>query len=87
MCGSQYANIRFVFSGHEGTTAHRTDVGVHGNTIHSILNCYHDVSNPTRLVEVDTEEGTFSTRVYSSLADQEKNDGFKFTVTGIDWVR
>ncbi|MFI7610398.1 hypothetical protein ACIBP6_04075 [Nonomuraea terrae] len=84
---SQYANIRFVFSGHEGTTAHRVDTGVHGNTIHSILNCYHDVSNPTRLVEVDTEAGTFKTWVYSSLTDELKNDGSGFTVTGVDWVR
>ncbi|OMH32516.1 hypothetical protein BGP79_08540 [Tersicoccus sp. Bi-70] len=64
---SQYANIRFVFSGHVGQSAYRTDTGVHGNKITSMLGTFHsNTTNPVRIVEINTATGTASTRVYGS---------------------
>ncbi|MFP2956423.1 metallophosphoesterase [Myxococcus sp. 1LA] len=84
----QYANVRFVFSGHTGNAAYLTSTGVHGNTIHQILTAYHEnTSNLTRLVEVDTAANTFSTRVYSPMTNAEKPDGSKFTISNVSWVR
>ncbi len=83
----QYANVRFVFSGHVGTSGYRQDTGVNGNTIYSFLQCYHDeTSNPLRLVELDTAAGTLSTRVYAPFTNETKADG-TYTVTGIRFVR
>ncbi|WP_299032998.1 metallophosphoesterase [uncultured Pseudokineococcus sp.] len=85
---SQYANIRLVFSGHVGTTAHRVDTGVHGNRVDSVLTAYHDRrGNPTRLVEIDTAEGWFSTGVHSPGAGEARSDGSSFTVRDVRWVR
>lgn len=84
----QYANVRFIFSGHVGTSAYRETTGVHGNKIYQILTTYHDSStNPTRLIEVDTAANTFSTRVYSPYTNAEKQDGSKFTISNVSWVR
>ncbi|MEJ5915154.1 metallophosphoesterase [Pseudokineococcus sp. 1T1Z-3] len=84
----QYPNIRLVFSGHIGSTAQRVDTGVHGNKVYSILTGYHDrVSNPTRVIEIDTAEGWFSTGVVMPLTGEVKADRSAFTVRGVDWVR
>ncbi|WP_043428931.1 metallophosphoesterase [Cystobacter fuscus] len=84
----QYANVRFIFSGHVGTSAYRKTTGIQGNEIHQILTTYHDSStNPTRLIEVDTAANTFSTRVYSPYTNAEKQDGSKFSVSNVSWVR
>ena len=62
---SQYANIKMVFSGHVGAATQRTDVGVHGNTIHSFLNAFHSgTTNPIRLVTIDTAADSVNTYVY-----------------------
>jgi hypothetical protein len=83
----QYANVRFVFSGHTGNSAYRTDTGVHGNTVYQMLNTYHDSSsNPTRLVEVDTAANTITTRVYAPLTNTERPDGVK-AYGDVNWVR
>ena len=69
---SQYANVKFVFSGHVGTSAHRIDTGVHGNKIISILGCFHsNFSNPVQLLEIDTLLGTASIRTYSPIDNVE----------------
>ena len=84
---SRYPNIKMVFSGHTGQCAHRTDTGVNGNTIHSILQTYHDgTNNVTRIVEVDTEAGSFSTYVYAPNTDIYHAPA-AFSVTGVEWVQ
>jgi len=83
----QYANVRFVFSGHVGTTGFQQATGVHGNTFYQFLNCYHDMqTNPTRLVEIDTAARTIATRVYSPYTNEEKADGSKMTLTNVNFV-
>jgi hypothetical protein len=61
----QYANVRFVFSGHVGLAASREDTGVHGNKIASFLQCFHASTNPVRLVEIDTASNQAKTWIYA----------------------
>jgi hypothetical protein len=83
----QYANVRFTFSGHVGSHGYRTDTGVNGNKIYSYLQCYHDnVTNPTRLITIDTAAGTIKSTVYCPYDNTTKNDGSTFTVSGVSWV-
>ncbi|HEY8456506.1 MAG TPA: metallophosphoesterase [Actinopolymorphaceae bacterium] len=83
---SRYRNVRFVFSGHTGLHAYRVDSGVHGNTIYQIQSTYHDHAS-TRLVEIDTANGSFSTRVYSRETGQDHDDGSSFSVSDVEWVQ
>jgi len=84
----KYANLRMVFCGHGGTHGYRTDTGDNGNTVYSLLQCYHQgTHNVTRIVEIDTENGSFYTYIYAPNTDTMFNDGSELTVTGVDWVR
>lgn len=83
-----YANVRFIFSGHVGTAAYSEVTGTQGNKIYQMLTTYHDgTSNPTRLIEIDTAANTFSSRVYLPYTNVEKQDGTKFTISNVNWVR
>ena len=83
-----YANVRLVFSGHVGTWGYRTDTGTNGNTIYEFLQCYHDnTTNPTRMLEIDAENGTIRTWVYCPSINQNKSDGSEQLITGVQWVR
>ncbi|GGC77694.1 metallophosphatase [Tersicoccus solisilvae] len=82
----QYANIRFVFSGHTGQSAYRTDVGNHGNKIVSMLGTFHsNTTNPVRIVTVHTAVGTVGTRVYGPKG----NVSFPYNAsfTGMKYVK
>ncbi len=82
-----YPNVRLVFSGHNGTHGYRTDQGTTGNTLYQFLQCYHDnAANPTRLIEIDPDNGTMKARVFCPSTGSDKTDGSTFTVTGIRWV-
>lgn len=82
---SQYSNIKFVFSGHVGTGASRTDVGVHGNTVVEYLqNDAMDISgNPVRLLTVDPAHGTATSRVFDQKTGKNL-DQFASSDTGLD---
>ena len=81
----RYANIKMVFSGHEGSAAQRTDVGDHGNTIYSFLNCFHSTTtNPVRLVEVDTDNDTLRTWIEGPYTG-ETMDQYAVSYTGVNW--
>ena len=83
-----YANVRMVFSGHVGTQGYRTDTGTNGNTIYQFLQCYHDkTDNPTRLLQIDTRNGTIKTWVYNQSNHETRNDGSSRTISGIEWVQ
>jgi hypothetical protein len=83
-----YANVRLVFSGHTGVHGYRTDTGAKGNTIYQFLQCYHDnTANPTRLLEIDTKNGTMKTRVFCPSNNQDKNDGSAKTISDVQWVK
>jgi len=81
------ANLRFIFSGHVGKHAWRTDRGVNGNTIYQFLQCYHDnLTNPVRLFEIDVAHGAIKTWVFCPSTKEEKQDGSAMTITGVSWV-
>ncbi|GAA5016795.1 metallophosphoesterase [Actinopolymorpha pittospori] len=81
-----YPNIKLVFSGHVGTAAHRTDVGVHGNVIHSFLECFHsNTTNPVRLVEINTRRNTLETRIYGPSTDESFPE-FSVSLSGLNLV-
>jgi len=85
---SQYPNVRLVFCGHVGIQGYRTDVGPKGNTIYQFLGTYHDSTiNPTRLVEIDTKNGTINTHVFIPSTGGDKQDGSARVITGIQWVQ
>ncbi|MEI2774411.1 MAG: metallophosphoesterase [Tetrasphaera sp.] len=66
-----YPNIKAVFSGHVGSSAQRTDTGVHGNKIVSYLGTFHSATtNPVRLVEFDVLSGTITTKVVAPYTGQ-----------------
>jgi hypothetical protein len=60
-----YPNIKMVFSGHVGEAGYREDTGVNGNKIVSYLGTFHSGStNPVRMLEIDTEKGTLTTKFF-----------------------
>lgn len=85
---SQHANVRFVFSGHEGYSGFREDTGTSGNRIYQFLFNQDDATNPTRIVEVDTETNTIDSRVYGPATDMDlTGEGTEVHLTDVDWVR
>ncbi|MFC5004926.1 carbohydrate-binding domain-containing protein [Dactylosporangium cerinum] len=82
----QYANIRFVFSGHTGVAGNRVDTGVHGNKIYSFLQTFHSgTTNPVRLVEVDTAADSVRTWITAPF-DNTSFPQYDRTFTGIGLV-
>jgi predicted xylan-binding protein with Ca-dependent carbohydrate-binding module/calcineurin-like phosphoesterase family protein len=83
----QYANVRFVFSGHVGVAGGRVDTGVHGNRIHTYLQTFHsNTTNPVRLVEVDTAADSLHTWIYGPATNQTFTE-YDRRVTGLGLVR
>lgn len=82
---SQYANVRFVFSGHVGQGASRTDTGVNGNKVASFLQGFHSTTNPVRIVEIDTAADEASTWIYAPHTQTEYPQ-YDVVVTGLDFI-
>ncbi|MFK3983401.1 carbohydrate-binding domain-containing protein [Micromonospora sp. NPDC050397] len=83
----QYANIRFVFSGHVGVAGNRVDTGVNGNKIYTFLQTFHsNTTNPVRLVEVDTAANSLRTWIYAPYNNQSFTE-YDRSFTGIGVVR
>jgi hypothetical protein len=81
-----YPNVKLVLSGHVNTSAVRTDTGVGGNKIVSILSCFHSTStNQVRFLEIDTVNGTVSTDVYAP-ATLTAYPQYTASVTGLQFV-
>ncbi|MEU1972805.1 metallophosphoesterase [Microbacterium sp. NPDC019599] len=81
-----YPNIKIVLSGHVGTSAVRTDVGVNGNRIVSLLTSYHSWTNPVRILEIDTAAGTATSTVYAPYTDTDFPTDSTST-SGLSFVR
>lgn len=81
-----YPNVKMVLSGHVGDSAVRTDTGVNGNKVVSLLQTFHSPTNPVRLVEIDTAAGVVNSRVY---APYTKTDypAYRTQTTGLSFVR
>ncbi|TDN92262.1 metallophosphoesterase [Microbacterium sp. BK668] len=81
-----YPNIKIVLSGHVGTAGSRTDVGVHGNKILSILTTYHSTTNPVRILEIDTAAGTATSSVYAPYTNTSF-PGDATSTSGLSFLR
>ncbi|MGC4879296.1 carbohydrate-binding domain-containing protein [Micromonospora sp. DT43] len=83
----QYANIRFVFSGHVGVAGNRVDTGVNGNKIYSFLQTFHsNTTNPVRLVEIDTAANSVRTWIHAPYTNQSFPE-YDRSFTGIGVLR
>lgn len=80
-----YPNIRFVFSGHTGVAASRTDTGVNGNRIVSMLQTFHATTNPVRLIEIDTVANTATTHIYAPQTNTHYPQ-YDASFDGLDYV-
>lgn len=80
-----YPNIKMVVTSHVGSSASRTDVGVNGNKILSLLQHFHSTTNPVRLVEIDTAAGTVTSRVYAPFTDTSYPD-YSTSTSGLTFV-
>jgi hypothetical protein len=82
-----YPNVKLVLSGHTGRSTQRTDVGVKGNRIVSLLLAMHDRrTNPLRLVEINTVADSLSTWVYAPATDQAY-PACSRAYAGMGWIR
>jgi len=85
----KHSNIRFVFSGHTGTSVYRVDAGENGNEIYQILQDYQGQDSGggyIRLVEIDPKAGTIDCKMYSPFYNLTKTDYSKFSLTGVEFV-
>ncbi len=83
---SKYENIKMVFCGHVGQSLYRTDKGVNGNKIVSILGCFHSNEvNPVRLLEVDVKNGKLKGEIHIPINGQRWKH-FDFTMTGMKFI-
>lgn len=83
---SKYPNVRFVFSGHVGSTGFKESVGAAGNKVFQLLGCFHsNTDNPVRLVEVNTQTNSFTTRVYGPFSNTTYA-GSSYSGTGAAWI-
>ena len=86
----KHKNILMVLSGHVDSSAWRTDTGEQGNTIYQILQDYQTTDSGggyIRLLEVDTDKGTMSARMYSPFYDKTKDDFSRFGFSDVKFVR
>ncbi|MGB4759199.1 MAG: Ig-like domain-containing protein [Candidatus Saccharimonadales bacterium] len=92
---SQYPNIKAVLSSHYKGAYYLEETGVHGNKVAHIMTAYHHNDlNHIRLLQINTEEGTISSRVYAPntrsvsfpagyITDQHSN----FVATNMQWIK
>jgi Calcineurin-like phosphoesterase len=81
-----HRNIKIVVSGHFSQAASRTDVGVNGNKILSLMQTFHSHLNPVRLVEIDTSAGTVTSRVYVPSEDTTMHE-YGTSTSGLDFAK
>jgi len=85
----KHSNVRFVFSGHTGSSVYRDDIGENGNHIYQILQDYQGQDaggGYIRLIEIDTKAGTINGKMYSPFYNITKNDYSKISLTGAQFV-
>ena len=85
----KHPNVRFVFSGHTGSSTYCDDTGEHGNHIYQILQDYQGQDaggGYIRLLEIDTKAGTINGKMYSPYYNITKEDYSKISLTGVQFV-
>jgi len=83
---SKYPNVKMVLCGHVGKSYHRVDYGVTKNRIDTFLLAMHDnVTNPVRLIEIDTRANTLRTWVYAPYT-KATYPSYKLSLSRLTWV-
>lgn len=85
----KHPNILLVLSGHNDNSAWRNDIGEKGNHIYSILQDYQFENNGNgliRLLEIDTEAGTISAKMYSPYLKKTLEDASKFSFQNVKFI-
>ena len=81
-------NVLLVLSGHVDGSAWRIDEGTGGNKIYQILQNYqHKEEGYLRLLEIDTERGTVSARMYSPHLKKSMGGNTSFSFSGVKFIR
>ncbi len=76
-----YPNIKMVFSGHVGQWGTRLDKGDNGNTIVSYLTTLHSNNNPVRTLEINTANGSVTSKLVTPNKGTSENDSTKVTLS------
>ncbi len=82
----KYENIKFVLCGHVGDSRVRTDTGVNGNKIVSLLGCFHASTNPVKILNIDVNKGEISGYVYVPF-DNARWSQYDFAVSGLEFIK
>lgn len=88
---SQYANVRFVFSGHTGTSGCAVFTGAKGNKIYSYLNnrleSISPIPNHLRLMKFDINAKTVTSQMYVPQSNTTLTQASNCNASGVNWVR
>ncbi|MEO8962259.1 MAG: metallophosphoesterase [Ginsengibacter sp.] len=85
-----YPNIRYVLSGHTGSSAFKVDIGLAGNKIYQILQDYQGEDfggGYLRLLTFDIDKATISAQMYSPYYNITKKDYSQFTIENVDFLK
>jgi len=81
-------NVLLVLSGHTVWSAWKIDQGTQGNNIYQILQDYQRKDNGyIRLLDIDTEKGTISAKMYSPYLDKTLEDDSSFSFTDVKFIK
>ncbi|OJV89723.1 MAG: metallophosphoesterase [Bacteroidia bacterium 44-10] len=82
-------NVMMVLSGHVCGSAWKIDQGTEGNTIYQILQNFQCKDEGyLRLLEIDTEKGTISAKLYSPYLDKIRDDEKSaFSFSDVKFIR
>ena len=81
-------NVLMVLSGHTVWSSWRVDQGTEGNNIYQILQDYQRKDEGyIRLLDIDTEKGTISAKMYSPYLDNTLEDNSSFSFTDVKFIK
>lgn len=81
-------NVLLVLSGHTVWSAWKIDQGTQGNNIYQILQDYQRKDDGyIRLLDIDTEKGTISAKMYSPYLDKTLEDDSFFSFTDVKFIK
>lgn len=81
-------NVLLVLSGHTVWSAWKIDQGTQGNNIYQILQDYQSKDDGyIRLLDIDTEKGTISAKMYSPYLDKTLEDDSSFSFTDVKFIK
>lgn len=81
-------NVLMVLSGHTCWSAKRIDKGTQGNDIYQILQDYQcKEEGYIRLLDIDTQKGTITAKMYSPYLNKTLNDDSFFSFSEVKFIR